>query len=124
MIKHDGDLSAEEKAAKNMMSSIDVMSLDTTSSFFDMDETKLNIDSVAKELISASMIGFFGYKSVSAIVEDLRDNERRLKAATQKKHTVMQEQSNGFSTVQRDAEELDDTFNAKVVNHQDLMDLI
>ena len=36
----------------------------------------------------------------------------------------MKEQSTGFSTVQKDAEELSDTFNAKVVNHKDLMDLI
>ncbi len=125
MLRHDvEDLSKEESAAKNMMNSIDVMSLDTTSVFFDLKESGLNVDQVAKDLISASMVGFFGYKSLNAVVEDLRDNERRLRVANQKKHNVMKEQSTGFSTVQKDAEELSDTFNAKVVNHKDLMDLI
>lgn len=125
MLRHDvDDLGKEETAAKNLMNSIDVMSLDTMSTFFDLNASTLNVDQVAKDLISASMIGFFGYKSLNAIVEDLRDNERRLKVATQKKHNVMQEQSKGFSTVEKDAEELNDTFTSKVINHADLMDMI
>lgn len=124
MLRHDSDLTSEENAVKNMMNSIDVMSLDTTSAFFNLNEAELKVESIAKDLISASMVGFFGYKSINAIVEDLRDNERRLKVATQKKHAVMQENSNGFSTVEKDAEDLDNTFNAKVANHQDLMNMI
>jgi len=125
MLRHDiEDLSVEEKAAKNMMDSIDVMSLDTTSIFFDVNEAGLNVDSIAKDLITSSMVGFFGYKSLNAVVEDLRDNERRLKVATEKKHALMQEQSNGFSTVQKDAEDLEEAFNAKTISHKDLMDLL
>lgn len=125
MLRHDvEDLGKEEASAKNMMNAIDVMSLDTTSVFFDLKESTLNVDQIAKDLISASMVGFFGYMSLNAIVEDLRDNERRQKVANQKKQNIIKEQSTGFSTVHKDAEELNETFNAKTISHKDLMDLI
>ena len=124
MLRHDvDDLTAEENAAKALVKKLDIMSVDTTSVFFNVADSGITTDKVAQDLISASMIGFFGFKSLNAIVEDLRDNLHRTQVANDKKYNVVQEHSTGFTSVKSDAEELADKFGSKTMDQSSLLDL-
>lgn len=125
MLRHDvEDLSVEETNAKNMLLANDIISVDTTPVFFEVAKSGIVADKVAQDLINASMIGFFGFKSLNAIVEDLRDNLHRIEVANDKKANVIQEHSTGFSSVKEDSERLNDRFGSKVMDQNDLMDLV
>ena len=124
MLNHDvEDLGAEEKSAKNLLNSVDVTSVDTTQVFFEVGQSGITADKVTKDLVEASMIGFFGFKSLNAIVEDLRDNLHRTQVANDKKASVVQEHSTGFSSVANDAAELNDRFGTKSMDQSSLMGL-
>lgn len=125
MLRHDvDDLGLEEQNAKNMLLANDIMSVDTTPVFFEIEKSGIMADKVAQDLIGASMVGFFGFKSLNAIVEDLRDNLHRTTIANDKKHNVVNEHSTGFATVKMDSEELNSRFGAKVMDQNSLMDLV
>ena len=125
MLRHDvDDLSVEETNAKNMLLANDIISVDTTPVFFEVSKSGIMADKVAQDLVNASMIGFFGFKSLNIIVEDLRDNLHRIEVANDKKANVIQEHSTGFSSVEEDSERLNARFGSKVMNQNDLMDLV
>lgn len=125
MLRHDvDDLGAEEANAKNMVLANDIMSVDTTPVFFEVDKSGLMTEKVAQDLIGASMVGFFGFKSLNSIVEDLRDNLHRTTTANDKKFNVVQENSTGFSSVKADSAELNDRFGSKTMDQSSLMDLV
>ena len=125
MLRHDvEDLSVEETNAKNMLLANDIISVDTTPVFFEVAKSGIVADKVAQDLINASMIGFFGFKSLNAIVEDLRDNLHRIEVANDKKANVIQEHSTGFSSIEEDSARLNARFGSKVMNQNDLMDLV
>lgn len=125
MLRHDVEnLSNEEANAKNMLKANDVMSVDTTSVYFEIDKSGIVADKVEMDLIGASMIGFFGYRSLNVIVEDLKDNLHRIIHANDKKFNVIQENSNGFASVKADSAELNDRFSAKTIDQSSLMDLV
>ena len=69
------------------------------------------------------MIGFFGFKSLNAVVEDLRDNLHRTQVANDKKCNVVKEHSSGFNSVANDAAELADKFGSKTMDQSSLVDL-
>lgn len=124
MLRHDvDDLSKEEQAAKNLVNQLDIMSVDTTSVFFNVADSGINSDKVTQDLINASMIGFFGFKSLNAVVEDLRDNLHRTQVANDKKYNVVKEHSSGFNSVANDAAELADKFGSKTMDQSSLVDL-
>lgn len=124
MLRHDvEDLSKEEQAAKNLVTQLDIMSVDVTSVFFNVADSGINSDKVTQDLINASMIGFFGFKSLNAVVEDLRDNLHRTQVANDKKHNVVKEHSSGFNSVANDAAELADKFGSKTMDQSSLVDL-
>ena len=79
--------------------------------------------SISKELIEESMIGFFGFTSLNAVVEDLRANLRRLTESNEKKAEVIKSESVGFSSVKEDAAALQDAFGAKTMSNEQLADL-
>ena len=70
-----------------------------------------------------SMIGFFGFKSLNAIVEDLKENLHRTQVANDKKAAVVKEHSTGFSTVAADAAELAARFEPKAMDQSSVVDL-
>ena len=124
MLRHDvDDLSKEEQAAKNLVTQLDIMSVDVTSVFFNVAESGINSDKVTQDLVNASMIGFFGFKSLNAVVEDLRDNLHRTQVANDKKCNVVKEHSSGFNSVANDAAELADKFGSKTMDQSSLVDL-
>jgi len=125
MMRHDPENpGAEEKAAQDCLKALDVTSFDNTPVFFQLDKSGISADSVSKDLISSSMLGFFGFHSLNAIVEDLRDNLHRQQVTTEKRQDVIKTNSTGFSTVEEDAAEMNDRFGAKTMNQNDLMDLV
>ena len=92
--------------------------------FFELDKMSINgVDSISKELIEESMIGFFGFTSLNAVVEDLRANLRRLTESNEKKAEVIKSESIGFSSVKEDAAALQDAFGAKTMSNEQLADL-
>lgn len=111
-----------EKAAMGLMRNLDVTSIDTTSVFFEIDKTGLK-ENVPKDLLEVSMIGFFGFKSLNSVVEDLRDNLHRVTVANDKKARTIDEQSIGFDSVSEDASALNDRFNAAKIEQSQVMDL-
>lgn len=123
MLRNDGDLGVEEKNANNMISSIDVTSVDITPIFFEVEKSGIVTDKMTEDLIGASMIGFFGFKSLNAIVEDLKENLHRTQVANDKKAAVVKEHSTGFATVAADAAELADRFEPKAMSNDALKDL-
>lgn len=123
MLKFDGQNSgAEERAASNLIKKLDVTSVDVTPVFFEVDKTGLTSD-VSKDLLETSMIGFFGFKSLNAIVEDLRDNLHRIQVANDKKVNTISSNSQGFASIQEDAENLNSRFGSKTMDQSNLMDL-
>lgn len=125
MLRHDvDDLGTEETNAKNMLTANDIMSFDTISAFFELDKSGIEVNQVAQDLVKASMVGFFGFKSLNSIVEDLRDNLHRTEHANDKKFNVVREHSTGFSSVKSDSEMMNSRFSAKSMDQQSLMDLV
>ena len=123
MLKFSED-GAEENAAKQIRANYDIMSRDIMSVFFEIDKMSMNgVDSISKELIEESMIGFFGFTSLNAVVEDLRANLRRLTESNEKKAEVIKSESVGFSSVKEDAAALQDAFGAKTMSNEQLADL-
>ena len=123
MLKFTED-GAEENAAKQIRTNYDIMSRDIMSIFFEIDKMSINgVDSISKELIEESMIGFFGFTSLNAVVEDLRANLRRLTESNEKKAEVIKSESVGFSSVKEDAAALQDAFGAKTMSNEQLADL-
>ena len=125
MMRHDPDNpGAEEKLSEATLRKLDIDSIDKTPVFFQVDKSGIAADSVSKDLIQTSMIGLFGWKSLNSIVEDLRDNLHRIQVANDKKASVVQTNSQGFSTMAEDAEELNDRFGSKSIDQSALMDLL
>lgn len=109
---------SEEAAAKQLLSNHDITSRDPMTAFFDLDDIDLGgVDSISKELVESSMIGFFGFDSLNAIVEDLRVNFHRLEESNEKKRNVIKTESTGFSTIAEDAESLSSTFGASTMTN-------
>ena len=125
MIRHDEENPGEEEQyVKDCLRKMDVVSFDTTSVFFQIEKSGISADSVSKDLINSSMIGFFGFQSLNAVVEDLRDNLHRLKLATQKRQEVIKNNSTGFSSVEEDAAEMSSRFGPKSMDQDSLMNMV
>ena len=125
MIRHDEENPGEEEQyVKDCLRKLDVVSFDTTSVFFQIEKSGISTDSVSKDLITSSMIGFFGFHSLNAIVEDLRDNLHRLQVATSQRQDVIKNNSTGFTSVAEDAAEMSSRFGPKSMDQDSLMDLV
>lgn len=127
MLKYDGDETAQgerEASAKNLMRKLDVSSVDDISVFFQIDKSMLNgISSVTKELLETSMIGLFGFKSLSAIIEELTENLHRTLVANDKKQNVITNNSTGFDSIKKDSAELNNRFGGKTLSQASVSDL-
>lgn len=113
----------EEKAAATLIRKLDISSVDTIPVFFDLNKTGINVESMAKDIVETSMIGFFGFKSLNAIVEDLRDSLHRVQMINDKKASILHDNALGFSTIKEDSEELDARFGSGSVNPSAVNDL-
>ena len=123
MLKADGNQDGrEEKAAAALLRSLDITSVDTVPVFFEVDKTGLKED-VSKELLETSMIGLFGFKSLNAVVEDLRDNLHRIQTSNDKKASTIKDNSVGFSTIKEDSQTLNTRFGSNTMDQKDLIDL-
>lgn len=123
MLKFTED-GSEEKAAKQIRENYDIMSRDIMTVFFELDKMSIGgADAISKDLVEESMIGYFGFNSLNAIVEDLRVNLRRLTESNEKKAEVIKTESVGFSSVKEDAEAIQDAFGAKTMSNDELADL-
>lgn len=123
MLKFTED-GSEEKAAKQLLTNNDILSRDIMSVFFELDKMSIgNADALSKDLIEESMVGFFGFSSLNAIVEDLRANSKRLEESNEQKANVIKSESVGFSSVREDASALKEAFEAKTMSNDDLADL-
>lgn len=125
MIKHDENTASEEKLVKDMLQSYDISSLDSISAYYEIDKTRLEkMNSVSKTILETSMVCMFGYRSLSSIVEDLRNNLRTALSANDKKENVIRNSSTGFSTIANDSKNLSDRFGASAaVNQSDIDDM-
>lgn len=123
MLRNDGDLGTEEKNANNMIASIDVTSVDVTPIFFEVEKSGITTNKMTEDLVGCSMIGFFGFKSLNAIVEDLKENLHRTQVANDKKAAVVKEHSTGFATVAADAAEIAARFEPKAMDQSSVVDL-
>jgi hypothetical protein len=122
MLKDSSNVGNEEKAADYLIKSLDVSSVDVTPVFFDLDKVGLKND-VPRDLLEVSMIGFFGFRSLNAVVEDLRDNLHRIQVANDKKKNTIFTNSVGFSSIKEDAKNLDSRFGTNVIDQKSVMDL-
>jgi len=124
MLNYDEtNLGEEERKAEETIRRYGMSSVDTISVFFELDKSGLSVDSMSKDLINSSMIGFFGYKSLNSVIENVRENLHRIQLANDKKHAVVQENSTGFSTVKEDASKLNDRFEQQAMDNDALLDL-
>ena len=101
----------------------DVTSVDVTPIFFEVEKSGIATNKMTEDLVGCSMIGFFGFKSLNAIVEDLKENLHRTQVANDKKAAVVKEHSTGFSTVAADAAELAARFEPKAMDQSSVVDL-
>ena len=108
MLKQD-ETGAEERAAKDLIRKMDVSFDDKQEIFFETEKTGLNGD-VNKDLLETSMIGFFGYDSLNAIVEDLKDNLHRILTANDKKRATIKAEARGFDSIAEDNQVLANRF--------------
>lgn len=122
MLKDSSNVGNEEKAADYLIKSLDVSSVDVTPVFFDLNKVGLKND-VPRDLLEVSMIGFFGFRSLNAVVEDLRDNLHRIQVANDKKKNTIFTNSVGFSSIKEDAKNLDSRFGTNVIDQKSVMDL-
>ena len=124
MIRYDpDDPGAEEKKVDDFMKKLDITSVDYMPVFFQVDKSGLVSDSISKDLISSSMIALFGWKSLSAIVEDLTDQLKRIEATNDKKASIVADSARGFDTIADDAAELADRFGTKSMAQSAINDL-
>ena len=108
MLKQD-ETGAEERAAKDLIRKMDVSFDDKQEIFFETEKTGLN-GNVNKDLLETSMIGFFGYDSLNAIVEDLKDNLHRILTANDKKRATIKAEARGFDSIAEDNQTLANRF--------------
>ena len=95
--------------------------MDTKSVFFDVGKSSMeSISPVAKTLIETSMIGFFGFKDLSTVVEDLRERAQRLKAEADQKAKVVQQNASGFSSLSEDKADFADRYGQSVASQEDI----
>jgi hypothetical protein len=113
----------DEKNIKAVLKENDITSIDNISSFFKIEDLGLETDSVSKELMQSSMIGLFGWKGLSAIVEDLRDTVHRIEVANKKKNENLRSNSLGFSSIAEDSEKFNSNFGMGHASNADLMDV-
>lgn len=124
MINYDNQAFEKEKKVDQMLRRLDITAIDKSTAFFQIDKSKmLNMDSADKAIIDTSMIGFFGYKSISTLVEDLKDALHRTMAANAQKENVVRQNSTGFDSIAEDSNQLNDRFSSKAINQANINDL-
>ena len=128
MLKYDpsdpDSQSAIEKKASDILKEIDVISLDNTNVFFEIDRSSLDgIDSVTKELLETSMLALIGYNSLGSIIEDLRYQSHKTIEANDKKHQIIKENSTGFDSIEKDSKELADRFGTRTMDQDAINDI-
>lgn len=128
MLKYDPEdpesQSQIEKKAKDVMREMDVISLDNTNVFFEVNRTSLEgIDSVTKELLETSMLALIGYNSLGTIIEDLRYQSHKTIEANDKKHQITKENSTGFDSIESDSKELNSRFGSNTMDQSAINDL-
>lgn len=111
-----------EKAAKKFVANHDIIRTNETVVAFDVENSGID-GSVAKALFEESMIGFFGWKNLGTVVEDLYERKRRVHELNLKKEAAVSETANGFKSVKEDSTELKNRLNMSAVNDSDLDDL-
>jgi hypothetical protein len=110
-----------EQEAEKLLKQLNITSMDTKSVFFNVDKSAMaSVSPIAKALIETSMIGFFGFKDLSTIVEDLRERAQRLKAEADQKAKVVQQNASGFSSLKEDKADFDDRFHQSVASQDDI----
>lgn len=121
MLKVDSE-GVEERLAKELIDKFDITSIDKISAEFDISNAGLD-GSVAKSLFEESMIGFFGWRNLGVVVEDLRERKRRIGDTNIKKATTVAQSARGFNTVKEDGENLKNKLSMQSMETNDLMDL-
>lgn len=102
-----------EKEAEELIRDLDIIPIDKTVVFFETDKTKLEgMNSVGRETIEESMICFFGFNSIGAIVEDLRANLHRTVKSGAEKENVVKSNSTGFDSITKDSKDIEDRFSS------------
>ena len=110
MLKFTED-GSEERAAKQILQNYDIMSRDMMKVFFEPEKISINnLSSISKDIVDLSMIGLFGYESLSAVVEDLRANLHRIQESNVKKAEIIKSESTGFASIKEDNEAIHDAF--------------
>lgn len=113
-----------ERKAKDLLREIDVISLDNTNAFFEVNRSSLDgIDSVTKELLETSMLALIGFNSLSAIIEDLRYQSHKTMEANDKKHQIIKDNATGFDSIESDSKELNSRFGSNTMDQSAINDL-
>lgn len=128
MLKYDpadpDSQSQIEKKAKETLRDIDVISLDNTNVFFEINRSSFEgIDSVTKELLETSMLALIGFNSLGSIIEDLRYQSHKTIEANDKKHQITKENSTGFDSIESDSAELNNRFGSNTMDQSAINDL-
>lgn len=113
-----------EAKAKAAIKKMNITAFNVKNIFFDPVEAGFNgIDVIAKDLFNTSMIGLFGFSSLSTIVEDLRERKDRLVNENEKKLNVVKENSSGFSTMKEDQADFSNRFTSGIASDDAINDL-
>lgn len=113
-----------ERKTKDLLREIDVISLDNTNAFFEVNRSSLDgIDSVTKELLETSMLALIGFNSLSAIIEDLRYQSHKTMEANDKKHQIIKDNATGFDSIESDSKELNGRFGSNTMDQSAINDL-
>ena len=123
MLKYEPGEAGEKREADadKLIKQLNITSMDTKSVFFDVGKSSMeSVSPVAKTLIETSMIGFFGFKDLSTVVEDLRERAQRLKAEADQKAKVVQQNASGFSSLNEDKADFADRYGQSVASQEEI----
>lgn len=128
MLKYDpqdpNSQSEIERKTRDILRELDVVALDNTNVFFEVDRSSLaGIDSVTKELLETSMLALIGYNSLAAIIEDLKYQSHKTIELNDKKHQIIKDNATGFDSIESDSKELADRFGSKTIDQDAVNDL-
>lgn len=114
---------AEEQKVNEFLKNLDITSVDYMPVFFDVEKSGISSDSISTDLINSSMIILIGWKSLSAVVEDLSDQLKRIESTNDKKATIVSNSARGFDTIKDDGAELASRFGTKTIDQSSINDL-
>lgn len=121
-IKYDEN-GEEERKVNEFIKKLDITSVDYMPVFFDVEKSGISSDSISADLINSSMIILIGWKSLSAIVEDLSDQLKRIESTNDKKASIVSNSARGFDSIKDDGAELASRFGTKTVDQSSINDM-